>query len=58
MRETLRVEAARVAGALIPGKAFERPKRAVLVSCMAAIFKQDFSSNSIETIAIYMNRLD
>jgi len=38
MRETFREEAARVAGALIPGKAFERPTRAVLVSCMAAIF--------------------
>lgn len=37
-REAFRVEAARVAGDWTLGKAFESPKRAVLDSCMAAIF--------------------
>lgn len=37
-RETLRAEAARVAGDRATGKAFDNPKRVALVSCMAAIF--------------------
>jgi len=52
-RETFLVEAVRVAGDRAIGKAFDRPKRVALVSCMGAIFMKSTNKRVFFPIRIF-----